>query len=388
MNHKSIRWKILVPLFIGFFVMAAAFIVISYVEFQEFTISDCVDYAKGLCGLIADEMDAEHIDDYLKQGRAYPGYDDIEKKLYKLRAAYPDIQFLYVYQIREDGCHVVFDLDTDEVPAAKPGALIPFDEAYRQYIPDLLAGKEVPSIVSRDSYGYLLTIYNPIFNAAGECKCYVGVDYSMDLLTNYVLRIMQQILLLFAIVVAVIIVVSVIMTNRGVVKPMNRLENRAYRDTLTGLMNRTAYYESVQHIDDRIRNGTAHFSLLMIDVNFLKKVNDTYGHDNGNVYLKKAAEMISAAFGAEHLYRIGGDEFVVVSEGEGQNRLESRIDEFRAAVKRTQADDSLKPWERVSAAVGAASFRDGEDQCAEDVLRRADKAMYADKIAMKAERRD
>ena len=60
-----------------------------------------------------------------------------------MRDAYPDIVYLYVYQIREDGCHVVFDLDTDNVPASQPGEVEDFDQSFSHCIPDLLAGKTV-----------------------------------------------------------------------------------------------------------------------------------------------------------------------------------------------------------------------------------------------------
>ena len=131
--------------------MAIAFIHISYMQFKAYTITDCVNYAYGLNSLIADALDVDHIDDYIEQGHGYPGYDDIERYLYKLRSAYPDIVYLYVYQIHEDGSHVAFDLDTDEVPASAPGAVVPFDAAFEKYVPDLLAGREIPPVVANDS---------------------------------------------------------------------------------------------------------------------------------------------------------------------------------------------------------------------------------------------
>lgn len=71
------RTKILATLFVGFFVMAVAFVLISYMEFRVYTISDCVNYAYGLNSLIAEELDIERIDDYIAQGHDCPGYDDI-----------------------------------------------------------------------------------------------------------------------------------------------------------------------------------------------------------------------------------------------------------------------------------------------------------------------
>ena len=93
-------------------------------------------------------------------------------------------------------------------------------------------------------------------------------------------------------------------------------------------------------------------------------------------------------FGEEQLYRIGGDEFVVILEGKAQEEAEQRIRTFREEIDRLQADDSLQPWEKVSAAVGMAKYEKGRDASTEEVLRRADEAMYREKIAMKAVRTD
>ena len=302
----STRTRILVPLFIGFLVMSLAFVAISYVTFRTYTIRDCVDYAYGLNRLIADAMDLDHINDYIEQGHAHPDYDEIERHLYMLRDAYPDIVFLYVYQIREDGCHVVFDLSTEDVPAGQPGDIVDFDQSFSKYISDLLAGRPVEPVISRDTFGFLLTVYTPLYDSRGVCQCYAAVDYSMDLLTAYVRTIIVQIILLFLVVVLIVVVASVLVTDRGIVRPMKRLERRAYRDTLTGLQNRTAYYEYNQALDKRIAEGTADFALVMVDVNFLKRVNDTYGHEKGNEYLKNASDLIVRRGGGGRRPQRGG----------------------------------------------------------------------------------
>jgi diguanylate cyclase (GGDEF)-like protein len=126
----------------------------------------------------------------------------------------------------------------------------------------------------------------------------------------------------------------------------------------------------------------------MIDVNFLKRVNDTYGHEEGNLYLQGAAELMAKVFGRDCLYRIGGDEFVQILEGKAQDGVEDRIRTFNEEVKKLQADDSLKPWEKVSAAVGIAKYDKGRDATAEETFRRADEAMYREKVAVKAIRTD
>ena len=388
MKRKTSAWKYLVPLMIGIVIMSVAFIAISYFTFRDVEIEDCENYARGLTDLIAREIiDVNDVDGYLEQGRSSPGYEVLERKLYELRSAYPDVVYLYVYQMREDGCHVVFDLDTELFKASEPGTVEEYFPAYQKYIPDLLAGKTVPSIASNEKYGYVLTVLTPLYDADGVCKCYVGADCSLEQLGNYVWNIIRQIICFFLIVMALAVIAGVLLTNRSV-RQMKNLENRAYRDTLTGLLNRTAYYDYNQELNRKLEAGSADFSILMIDVNYLKKMNDVYGHEQGNLYLQGAAQLLEKTFGNDHLYRIGGDEFVIILEGKAQEGAEERIRAFREETARLQADDSLQPWEKISAAVGIAKYEKGIYRETEEVLRKADEAMYADKLAMKAARTD
>ena len=326
MTSKASKWKIIIPLIIGILVMTAAFIGISYYTFREYEMEDLEDYAKGLTDLIADQIvDADRVDEYLEQGRSAPGYNETEQKLYKLRDAYPDIVYLYVYQIREDGYHVVFDLDTEEFKSSEPGTVEAFYPAFLPYIPDMLEGKEVPTVESQERYGHVLTVCTPLYDSSGACKCYVGADCSMEALTKYTWNVIRQAVYFFLAVVAIILAAGVFVTDRGVIRRMDKLENRAYTDTLTGLRNRTAYYEYNAVLDRKVESGEADFSILMIDINYLKKVNDTYGHEQGNLYLQGAANLIRKVFGGEFLYRIGGDEFVLILEGKAQEGAEKRI---------------------------------------------------------------
>ena len=124
-------------------------------------------------------MNAERVESYLNGGSDSEDYLATEQLLYSLRNSSPDIEYLYVYRIEEDGCHVVFDLDTADTPASEVGEVIPFDETFLPYIPDLLAGKELDPIESDDRYGWLLTAYSPVIDCKGKCQCYAAADVSM-----------------------------------------------------------------------------------------------------------------------------------------------------------------------------------------------------------------
>lgn len=388
MNKRVKRWKFLLPLIIGMVVMSVAFALISYDTFRDVEIEDYANYAKGLTGLIAEDIIRPNdVEGYLRMGRAFPNYKETEQKLYKLRDAYPDVIYLYAYRIEKDGLHVVFDLDTEQFKGSAPGTVEYFFPDFKPYIQDMLDGKEIPPIMSHEEYGYVLTVLTPIYDSRGICQCYVGADCSMDQLTGYVWKIIRQVVHAFVIVFAVALIAAIVMTNISF-KRMKKLENRAYIDTLTGLQNRTAFYENMGGLTKKIADGTADFSTLMIDVNYLKKVNDVYGHEQGNTYLQNAANLIRKHFGNEGLYRIGGDEFAMLLEGRAQEGIEEKIRAFREEMAQIRADESLQPWEKPSAAVGLAKYIPGEHDMPDAVLRQADEYMYADKVAMKAVRTD
>ena len=166
------------------------------------------------------------------------------------------------------------------------------------------------------------------------------------------------------------------------------MDEIAHKDSLTGVKNKTAYTEEIAELDKKISAGDAEFCIVMVDVNYLKRVNDTYGHEYGNIYLINAGKLACEVFGEENVYRIGGDEFVAVLDGENLAKSSELVEKFRGTVKRLQRDKKLEPWEKVSAAVGVAYYNENSDKSAEEVFKRADADMYKNKLAMKAVRKD
>ena len=126
----------------------------------------------------------------------------------------------------------------------------------------------------------------------------------------------------------------------------------------------------------------------MVDVNYLKRVNDTYGHELGNTYLKNACRLTCAVFGTENVYRVGGDEFVVILKGDKVSLSKYFVTQFKSEMDHKLSNESLALWEKVSAAVGIAFYEPSKDKNADEVFKRADKEMYANKLAMKAARTD
>ncbi len=166
---------------------------------------------------------------------------------------------------------------------------------------------------------------------------------------------------------------------------MNEL---AYKDSLTGIRNKLAYEQEAQRLSWGIAAGNAEFAIAMIDLNFLKRINDTYGHEQGNLAIKNLCTLICKTFRHSPVFRIGGDEFCVVLEKLDYNSLDKLIADFSNAIKQNEANTDADPWVAFSAAIGYACFDKEIDRDVNSVLKRADKAMYANKKAMKASRND
>ena len=160
------------------------------------------------------------------------------------------------------------------------------------------------------------------------------------------------------------------------------LNGRVYVDALTRVKNKGGFDTNIARLDDAIRRGEdgdrPQFALVMFDCNGLKVINDRYGHERGDIYLQKAAQLICQVFTHSPVYRVGGDEFVVLLEREDFERREELLATFDAKAAETN-DAAEHPWERVDIAKGAATYRPGEDENAEQVLRRADTRMYENK---------
>lgn len=178
------------------------------------------------------------------------------------------------------------------------------------------------------------------------------------------------------------------MALRDSEKKASELSELATKDSLTGIRNKTAYDKEVQKIEWEISSGFKDIGVAMIDLNFLKRINDTYGHDKGNIAIINLSRIVCHIFVHSPVFRIGGDEFVVILKGEDLANVEDLINKFKAKIKELQDNTELEYWERTSAAIGYAIFNKDIDSSYDNIFKRADKEMYTNKKAMKAVREE
>lgn len=148
----------------------------------------------------------------------------------------------------------------------------------------------------------------------------------------------------------------------------------AYYDSLTGLYNKNSYNAKIKELQNRIENEPAfELAVIMIDVDNLKYVNDTFGHRFGDDYIKGCCTIINKCAAAP-TYRIGGDEFVVLLEDKLFTLREAIYEDLQAEFNHAFTRD-VQPYEKYSASIGM-SIALPTDTAIKDVITRADAEMY------------
>lgn len=164
------------------------------------------------------------------------------------------------------------------------------------------------------------------------------------------------------------------------------LNRRAYIDALTSVRNKRAYADYLEELqtfmdDDR---GRTEFAVGVFDCDDLKQINDKYGHDKGDIYLKTASRLMCRVFQHCPVFRIGGDEFSVILQNDSFRDRDDLIRAFNDAMAEINAS-AENPWEQVRVSFGISVYDPEQDGAAIDVVRRADKNMYENKRNRKTE---
>lgn len=163
---------------------------------------------------------------------------------------------------------------------------------------------------------------------------------------------------------------------------MSYITALAYRDSLTGVKNTAAYTEAIADMEKQMNCSRPQFGVLVADVNDLKRINDTYGHDAGNQMIIHASRLLGGTFRYSPLFRIGGDEFAVILTGRDFEKYRQRLKQLD-----DMSDQEVITIDgvdiRLSLARGVAVYNADIDRTFNDVFHHADHAMYMHKQTMK-----
>ena len=241
----SLSGKIIISVTLIFGLAATVVTTVSFSQFRNTIFQTESEYAQDTAKYAASLIDGNNVDEYLRIKDNADGYYVTNKNLKLIWSSSDRIKFLYVYQFQQDGVHVVFDVATPDEPAYETGEVVPYEDNVMEYKADLIAGKEIPVVQSRDQYGWLVTKYFPVYDYRGKAKAYVGVDVAMpnigDVERSFTFKI-TTILMGFFITV---LTGSVYLAKRYIVSPVNSLaklagdfaynDNEARKETLDSI---------------------------------------------------------------------------------------------------------------------------------------------------------
>ena len=154
-------------------------------------------------------------------------------------------------------------------------------------------------------------------------------------------------------------------------------ENKATIDELTGVKNKHAYTTAEKKLDGHIMQGSfPQFAIVIFDINNLKTINDTLGHQAGDQYIKNGCDTICTFFKHSPVFRIGGDEFAVIAQGYDLQHIDSIMSKFEKHI--------LKNKLKGDVVIAAGMSRYFDDGSVAPVFKRADEEMYKNKKMLKA----
>ena len=396
--------------------------------------------------VLSDQWGTPAFEEYVSQFSSVKDTEDYQVLLADLRRMQDvlDVDCLYLIWFDTVNRCYVYLIDAAEEGACPPGCIDPIFADDVDGLINTISQGSMPTISNTPEYGWLVSTAMPIHDSTGEIVAYSTVDISMNDIIAKQNQFLLYSIFAFCCMTVLVCIIGIAMVNRFIVTPINTLSRAAAQykhnrrvfsqlripkgdeigsladsmaqmekdidgyitnleqttrdlisarehaeqmdraaniDALTKVRNKRAYDVEVVHLNE----SNKPYGLIMIDLNGLKKINDTYGHEKGDISINILCQIICRVFKHSPVYRVGGDEFVVILENndyaERADLIESITDEFLGNLN----DISKEPWERVTAAVGFAMYEPGMDECVDSVLQRADAAMYQNKKRMKAE---
>ena len=248
----------------------------------------------------------------------------------------------------------------------------------------------------REGESTLYSILSRITDIVPDAAVHTSLTYysTEDVKTSFMDFIKDNLFTVMAVIVSILLVIFILLLisvkaekkvrkERHLIKALNR---KVFVDALTSVRNKGAYTEYVGRLNESIKSEEQpEFSIGIFDCDDLKYINDNYGHDKGDIYLKTACQLICKVFDHSPVFRVGGDEFAVILQNSDLKNKDELIGLFE---KRRQdiCEKADNQWEEVHIAYGIADYDPQQDSSVSDTVQRADKMMYENKRVQKAGR--
>ncbi|MBO4415027.1 MAG: HD domain-containing protein, partial [Lachnospiraceae bacterium] len=296
-RKMSLRGKVLLLLAGVMIIIAFVTTGISFMLYRDKLIDDNGDMGHGITNITAELIDPERIDEYIRMGKRSgeyegmylgeangrsPEYNTIVGEMERIARSHDDIAYVYVVRMTTGGYEVIFDADVGDENLWQPGQIVPFQEDIEPYIDLALKGEPIPDIIMNDEYGWLLSIFTPVYDKDGQCVCYSCCDINMDHLLNDEKNFLAKVISLFVGFFVMVLAVFLWLTDYCIIYPINSIAIAA-RDMAFNIEG--AKKEDVDHIRKLgINTGdeieTLFKALAKTSEDIVKYVSDIKEHKN------------------------------------------------------------------------------------------------------------
>jgi diguanylate cyclase (GGDEF)-like protein len=226
--------------------------------------------------------------------------------------------------------------------------------------------------------------------AAIAAVCAIAVWYTIDDLDQFALPSANETLLVLLAFISVIattgLVLNAVVGERSrameeLGKALRDLQEQAITDPLTSLLNRRYLREFLPREVIRAARKGASLAVIMIDLDYFKRVNDAFGHEAGDLVLMEVAALLKTHIrGSDIACRYGGEEFALILADTTLENAQRRAEDIRAAIKRLDLKYRDRPLGKITASLGVALFPD-QAKSADSLMRASDDALYQAKGA-------
>jgi diguanylate cyclase (GGDEF) domain len=376
--------------------------------------------------------------DYLKEQGLWEEFYETQQFLTKYLNNIPTLKYLYIVSYDTSLEHDMYLLDTEGEPLSEIG--------YLEEREDELKGVDIThlehSVLSFGNWGWLYSNYSPVYTSDGEIVALVGCDIEMtDIISERKSLLAMIIAWTFAVTVIFILII-LFFINRSMVRPLEMIANKvkefnpradmpdndesimninlkanneisdiaesvrdleldivhflydlnikdrqirqlnklSMRDSLTGVGNVHGYKAAMGRIGADFAN--THFAMVMADINNLKVINDTYGHKEGDAYIQQCCKILCDTFKHSAVYRIGGDEFIVLVQNEDYDNCNVLYAKLKLIFDNNFYNQEVPLNKRYSMSLGIGEKKDG-DITIDRMFRDADRMMYDNKNKIK-----
>ena len=235
----------------------------------------------------------------------------------------------------------------------------------------------------------LYSVLARVINAVPDAVVHTALTYysTEDVKTSFADVIKDNLFLVLSAIAVVLLVILILLlrsirAEKKVIEEEHLIKNlnkRVFVDALTSVRNKGAFTNYIQQMQDRLEAGEKlDYAIGVFDCDNLKQINDQYGHDKGDFYIKTASRLICRVFQHSPVFRIGGDEFAAILLNEDFENRDALVEQFKRS-KKIISDAALNQWEEPRVAFGIAVYDPELDDTVSDTIRRADKIMYENK---------